>query len=118
MVDGLERHGYRFQSGITGAAWQFVPVLAPSPAVRHAAVEAARRNEIEVRTYYSVPLHRMPRFRSVPIAGHLRCTEYLAERMLSLPMANDLAPGDVDLIVASLSAATLREGIEQPATEQ
>jgi dTDP-4-amino-4,6-dideoxygalactose transaminase len=106
MLAGLERHGYRGQSGTDGAAWQFVPVLAPSPAVRTAALETARRNNIEVRSYFSVPLHAMPAFASVPSADGLRCTDDLAERALSLPMANDLSVSDVDAIVAALVAAT------------
>ena len=106
MFDGLERHGYQCQSGTEGAAWQFVPVLAPSSAVRTAALETARRNDIEVRSYFSVPLHRMPAFASVPSVDGLRRTDDLAERALSLPMANDLSISDMDAIVATLVAAT------------
>jgi dTDP-4-amino-4,6-dideoxygalactose transaminase len=105
MLDGLEPHGYERQAAAEGAAWQFVPVLAPSSAVRAAALESARRNDIEVRTYFSVPLHRMPAFASVPRAGGLRCTDDLAARALSLPMSNDLSSRDMDAIVASLAAA-------------
>jgi len=106
MLDGVEGHGYRCQSGTEGAAWQFVPVLAPSPAVRTSALDFARRNDIEVRSYFSVPLHRMPAFASVPNVDGLPCTDELAERALSLPMANDLSIGDMDAIVTSLVAAT------------
>lgn len=106
MLEGVERHGYEQQSGADGAAWQFVPVLAPSPAVRTAALDIARRNDIEVRSYFSVPLHKMPAFASVPNVSGLPRTDDLAERALSLPMANDLSTGDIDAIVASLVAAT------------
>jgi dTDP-4-amino-4,6-dideoxygalactose transaminase len=105
MLDRLEEQGYQRQSGSIGAAWQFVPVLAPSAAVRAAALEVTRRAEIEIRTYFAVPLHRMPAFAGMPIEGELRCTEDLAERALSLPMANDLPSSHVDAIVASLGAA-------------
>lgn len=105
MLDELHRHGYQRQAAAEGAAWQFVPVLAPSPAVRTAALEITRRNNIEVRTYFSVPLNRMKAFASVPVASDLRCTDDLAERVLSLPMANDLSRLDVEAIVASLAAA-------------
>ncbi len=105
MLEGLEAHGYQRQAAAEGAAWQFVPVLAPSPAVRAAALESARRHDIEVRTYFSVPLHRMPAFASVPSAGGLACTDDLAERALSLPMANDLSPRDTDAIVGALATA-------------
>ena len=45
------------------------------------------------------PSHRFPS------AGGLRCTDDLAERALSLPMANDLSPGDMEAIVDSLAPA-------------
>jgi dTDP-4-amino-4,6-dideoxygalactose transaminase len=106
IVEELSQHGYQGQSGAGGAAWQFVPVLAPTRAVRTAALKCAQSDEIEVRSYFSVPLHRMPAFASVPIAGGLRRTEDLAARALSLPMANDLGASDLDAIVASLVAAT------------
>jgi dTDP-4-amino-4,6-dideoxygalactose transaminase len=105
MIDGLEQAGYQLQAGIDGAVWQFVPVLAPTAAVRTAALEIARRDGIEVRSYFSVPLHRMRAFKSVPIADELRCTDDLARRVLSLPMANDLSRDDGDAIVACLLAS-------------
>jgi dTDP-4-amino-4,6-dideoxygalactose transaminase len=106
ILDGIERYGYQRQSGTEGAAWQFVPVLAPSADVRTAALDVARSNDVEVRSYFSVPLHRMSAFASVPCADELRCTDDLAERALSLPMANDLSISAVEAIVGSLVAAT------------
>jgi dTDP-4-amino-4,6-dideoxygalactose transaminase len=105
MLAALEPLGFERQRGADGAAWQFVSVLAPSIGIRAAALERGRRDGIEMRTYFSVPLHRMPAFASAPVAGDLRRTEELASRVLSLPMANDIGDGDVDAIVASLAAA-------------
>ena len=110
MLADLVPHGYDHQSGSDGAAWQFVPVLAPSEAVRAAALETARRNHIELRTYYSVPLHRMPAFAAMPVAGDLRRTEVLGARVLSLPMSDDLSDASREAIVESLVAAT-RAGV-------
>ena len=104
MLAALAGHGYQRQSGAAGAAWQFVPVLAPFAAARGAALDDTRRRGIEVRSYFSAPLHRMPAFASVPVAGTLRCTDDIAERALSLPMANDLGERDVDAIVDCLAA--------------
>ena len=87
-------------SAAGAAAWQFVPVLAPSPRVRAAALALAREREIELRAYFSVPLHRMPAYASAPVAGGLRRTEDLAARALSLPMANDQSAADRDAIVS------------------
>jgi dTDP-4-amino-4,6-dideoxygalactose transaminase len=105
ILGALKPHGYTWQSGTEAAAWQFVPVLAPSERVRDAALDLARERDIELRTYFSVPLHRMPAFASAPVAGDLRRTEDLAARALSLPMANDQSAGDRDAIVSCLVAA-------------
>jgi dTDP-4-amino-4,6-dideoxygalactose transaminase len=101
----LEPHGYTRQRGAERSPWQFVPVLAPSAEVRDAAIECAHQGEIEMRSYFSVPLHRMPAFESLEVAGDLHVTEELAARVLSLPMANDLSEGAADAIVACLIAA-------------
>jgi dTDP-4-amino-4,6-dideoxygalactose transaminase len=105
MLAALEPHGYQRQLGGHGAAWQFVPVLAPSAAVREAVLQQARDEDIEVRTYFSVPLHRMPAFAEMPSAGDLRHTEDLAARALSLPMANDLSSEHADAVVSCLASA-------------
>ena len=110
ILDGLAAHGYAWQAGTAGAAWQFVPVLAPSPRVRDAALALALERGIELRTYFSVPLHRMPAFASVPVAGSLRRTEDLAARALSLPMANDQSAAERDEIVSCLVAAVRGTG--------
>jgi dTDP-4-amino-4,6-dideoxygalactose transaminase len=105
MLCALEPLGFERQRGADGAAWQFVSVLAPSIGIRAAALERGRRQGIEMRTYFSVPLHRMSAFASAPVAGDLHRTDELASRVLSLPMANDISDGDVDAIVACLAAA-------------
>jgi dTDP-4-amino-4,6-dideoxygalactose transaminase len=105
MLAALEPHGYVRQAGADGAAWQFVAALAPSGAVRERALAVSRDAGIEVRSYFSTPLHRMPAFAGAPVAGDLRVTEDLAARMLSLPMANDLAAEDIDVIVDALASA-------------
>ncbi|MEO8687526.1 MAG: aminotransferase class I/II-fold pyridoxal phosphate-dependent enzyme [Solirubrobacteraceae bacterium] len=110
ILEAAAPDGYTGQSGTAGAAWQFVPVLAPSARVRDAALEHARGRGIELRTYFSVPLHRMPAYGSVPIAGGLARTEDLAARALSLPMANDQSAADREAIVACLAAAVRRAG--------
>ena len=105
MLAALEPLGFERQCGADGAAWQFVSVLAPSIGIREAALERGRREGVEMRTYFSVPLHHMPAFASAPLAGDLRRTEELASRVLSLPMANDISDADIDAIVACLAAA-------------
>lgn len=93
--------GFRPQQGCEHGTWQFVPVTAPSAAVRE--VLAAARDAIEVRTYYE-PLHAMPAFASSPRAASLDVTDDVSRRILSLPMAADLTDAEIETIVGSLVA--------------
>jgi hypothetical protein len=45
-------------------------------------LQRARTAEIELRAYFSVPLHRMPAFASSLVIGGLRHTQELAARVL------------------------------------
>jgi dTDP-4-amino-4,6-dideoxygalactose transaminase len=123
MLAALAEFGYRGQEGADGATFQFVPVLAPTTAVRDRAMRSAAAQEIELRSYFSVPLHRMPAFKSVASAAPLKDTEALAARVLSLPMANDLSEDAVEAIVRCLISAArfsrqgaVAEAVPRPAS--
>ncbi|HEX2160304.1 MAG TPA: DegT/DnrJ/EryC1/StrS family aminotransferase [Thermoleophilaceae bacterium] len=91
------------------SAWQFVPVAFADARARGEAQErcAAR---IETRVYYE-PLHHMPAYRELPHAsGGLSVTERLAQRLLCLPMANDLTSSEAVRI-----ATAIRGRAAQPA---
>jgi dTDP-4-amino-4,6-dideoxygalactose transaminase len=108
LLGALEPLGFTAQAGCRGGVWQFVSLAAPSPTVRTDALTKARSNGIELRSYFHRPLHTMPAFAGRAVAGRLSCTEDLAGRILSLPMANDLSDGDIDSIVSSLSSSLTR----------
>jgi dTDP-4-amino-4,6-dideoxygalactose transaminase len=91
--------GFAFQDGCDASTWQFVPVAVPGD--RESIIRAAR-DRIELRTYYE-PLHLMPAFREVPRVGSLDATSSLGERILSLPMANDLRADEIAAIVAAMA---------------
>ena len=79
-----------YQAGSSGSTWQAFQVMVPDETVRRRAVALAKTLRIEVRTYFDPPLHRHPAFARAPVAGDLAVTEQLAQRSLSLPMANRL----------------------------
>ena len=83
--------------------WQFVPVVAPSPAARREILETAG-SSVELRTYYD-PLHLMPAFVDCRRADDLAVTADLGERMLSLPMATDLTRDEIAAIAEAVRAA-------------
>jgi dTDP-4-amino-4,6-dideoxygalactose transaminase len=114
MLAELMPLGYTRQRGSERGVWQFVPVLAPSRAIRDLALELARRRGIELRSYFSVPLHCMPAFSGQPVAGHMRRTDDIASRVLSLPMANDLSEAAIESVVdclATAASATHHSGV-------
>ena len=99
MRAALEPHGFAFQPGSETGTWQFVPALAPTPAWRRAATAAAAADEIEFRAYFDPPLHGMDAFTGFPRVGSLEVTEALSERVISLPMANDLSAASVEGVI-------------------
>jgi dTDP-4-amino-4,6-dideoxygalactose transaminase len=101
----LEPLGFAFQAGGDRGTCQFVPVVAPDEATRSAAVRLAREDNVELRTYFDPPLHTMPAFADAARCGTLAVTESLARRALSLPMANDLTPDDLERVVLVLEDA-------------
>lgn len=94
---------FGFQAGSERSTWQFVPVATRDAEQRNALLTTAR-TLIELRTYYE-PLHLMPAFADVPVLGALEATEALGDRIISLPMANDLSSTDISTIVRAVSRA-------------
>jgi dTDP-4-amino-4,6-dideoxygalactose transaminase len=85
---------------------QFVPVLLPEGwADRRAAIlQLLAERGVEARTYHSPHLAEHPFFRETGVAGDLSVTQDVADRIVSLPLANDLCAEDVDYISEALGA--------------
>lgn len=67
---------------------------------------AAQR--VDGRDYYNPPLHRQPYFLEAPAsfaAVDLQTTDDLCERIISVPIHDDMAEGDIERIVHALTAA-------------
>ncbi|MGH9005757.1 MAG: DegT/DnrJ/EryC1/StrS family aminotransferase, partial [Acidimicrobiia bacterium] len=61
---------------------------------------------IATAVHYPIPLHRQPAFAGCPTAApDLEVSQWLAERVLSLPMHPYLAPEEQDRVVAALREA-------------
>jgi dTDP-4-amino-4,6-dideoxygalactose transaminase len=86
-----------WQVGCERSTWQFVPVAFLDPDRRAQAVASCDAG-VEVRTYYE-PLHKMAAFEHWPVVDRgLPMTRDLHERLLCLPMANDMDDRELDLI--------------------
>lgn len=98
LRDELEPAGVMFQAGSAGSTFQFVPVALPTAAARNMLLQQAHDARIEVRAYFDPPMHQLPAFASVPRACDLPVTESLSQRIVGLPMANDISAGSLERI--------------------
>lgn len=98
---GLTDEGFEFQSGCESSAWQFVPTLAATAAMRDEILGSAKAARVQLRTYHE-PLHLMAALERHERVGDLHVTRDLAARTLSVPLANDLSEDEISRIRAVL----------------
>ena len=98
ILDALADSGVTFQSGSDGSAFQFVPVAMPDASSRQRLLGMATDAGVEVRTYFDPPMHKLEAFTRVATAGSLENTESLSQRIVSLPMANDISMSSLERI--------------------
>jgi dTDP-4-amino-4,6-dideoxygalactose transaminase len=106
----LESAGFSFQPASERSTWQFIPTLAPSREARDAVLDHAESARVELRTYFAPPLHESPPFASSQRLNPLPVTKDFVQRILSLPLANDLTDGEVDRIIKSVLGAVAAPG--------
>jgi dTDP-4-amino-4,6-dideoxygalactose transaminase len=98
LREALADSGVTFQSGSAGSAFQFVPVAMPDNSSRQRLLGMATDAGVEVRTYFDPPMHKLQAFAHVATAGSLENTESLSQRIVSLPMANDISVSSLERI--------------------
>lgn len=101
----------RHQLGAEGSTWQVLQVLAPDADARARALQAAEHSGVEARACFDPPLHEHPAFAAYPTAGDLPNTRWLAERSLSLPMADSMTSDEhrrIDEAVRAGITSTIR----------
>jgi dTDP-4-amino-4,6-dideoxygalactose transaminase len=95
----LKPHGFSSQAGSELASNQFVAVLAPNRQVRAECLRLSRERGIECRAYYRDPLHTIAPLQNFATVDELAVTTDLAQRALSLPLANDMPDSDLDEVI-------------------
>ncbi|MCZ2819195.1 DegT/DnrJ/EryC1/StrS family aminotransferase [Modestobacter sp. VKM Ac-2977] len=98
LRDELESTGVAFQAGSAGSTFQFMPVALPTAAARDLLLQRAHDARIEVRAYFEPPMHKLPALASSRRAGALPVTESLSQRIIGLPMANDIGASSLERI--------------------
>jgi dTDP-4-amino-4,6-dideoxygalactose transaminase len=87
-----------FQSGSEGSAFQFVPVAMPDYSSRQRLLAMTADAGVEVRTYFDPPMHKLETFNRFATADSLENTVSLSQRIVSLPMANDISMSSLERI--------------------
>lgn len=89
LRQALEPRGFVFQADAETSAHQFLPMLCESSSRRDALIAAAEHRGVELRAYFSDPLHTMAAFRQTRVY-QLPVTEDLAARVVCLPVHNEM----------------------------
>ncbi len=105
MREPLEKAGFSFQSGTEQSRWQFVPTLAPTRTDRDAVLAHSASVGVELRTSSAPPLHESPAFAGAHRVDRLAVTDDFAEKILPLPLVNDLTDDELDRVVGCVLGA-------------
>jgi dTDP-4-amino-4,6-dideoxygalactose transaminase len=101
--EGLLERGWQLQKLSGSVAHQFMPACTPHGVSNRAAVDDLARSSIEIRTYFSPACHQQAQFATAP-AGPLPVTEALSDRIVSLPLWEDMGTERVRRVCEALRA--------------
>lgn len=99
---GLFDEGWRFHKTEGQIPYQFISILCPKRQSSADIVDQLRKSLIESRTYFCPACHQQPRFVHLPHSP-LPITEDVAQRILSLPLWEEMKPRDVARVVESIN---------------
>jgi dTDP-4-amino-4,6-dideoxygalactose transaminase len=91
-----------FPLAIEDSSVCFATMLLPSKNTRDRARTALQRRDVEARTYYSPPVHRQPHFAHAAQLGDLAITDSVVDRVLSVPVYQDMSLVHMQMIVDTL----------------
>ncbi len=102
---GLFDRGWQLQAHDGYCSHQFMAALVPTSVTNTTIMRLLEQSGIATRAYFSPPCHQQHQFAGYP-AMRLKTTEMLAQRVVALPMWNDMTADDVHLVVSAMSSAT------------
>lgn len=98
LLEELCPHGVARQEGNASSSFQFIPILMPDAASRERVLRQAADAGVEVKVYFAPPMHRVPAFKQFSTFGSLAVTEDLVQRIVCLPMSNNIEARELDLV--------------------
>lgn len=84
--------------------WKEMTILVPDDK-RDLIVQSLSNADIETRMYWSIPLHKVAAYQPISTHGYLENTEYLADRVISLPMHKMITEEDIEKICSIIKGA-------------
>lgn len=93
-------HVAHFPEGIERSSVCFASIVMPSRSDRDSRLEALSNGGVEARAYYAPPVHVQPHFAGLPRVSSLAVTESVVDRILSLPVHQDMAHEDVRRVIS------------------
>jgi dTDP-4-amino-4,6-dideoxygalactose transaminase len=103
---GLQDTGIRLPIGIEHSSVCFASLLYPNEAARDHAMEVLTASGIEIRKYYSPPIHRQPHFEGADRIGDLSRTDIVVDTILSVPVYTNMDDSIVRAVVAAIRAGS------------
>ncbi len=97
----LSEAGWATQVVKGDVPFQFMPLLCPPVVSNREVVDRLSLHGIECRTYFSPACHQQLQFSGCPHGG-LAVTEDLSRRILSLPLWEEMAAGDIDRVLMGI----------------
>ncbi len=98
----LPESGWRVQATAGTVNYQFFPILCPQSQKTEHYINKLLTSGIQARTYFSPPCHRQKMFQHYP-ATRLTVTEDISQRILSLPVWEDIKHHQIQRIVKCLA---------------
>lgn len=99
---GLLKRGWCLQRSKGRVPWQFLPLLAPGGIEPDSVMRHLAELGIETRAYFRPPCHAQPQF-STCATGSLAVTEWVAGRIVCLPLWDGMEETAVDRVVSGLA---------------
>lgn len=98
--------GWGFPDGIERSSVCFATIIAPDRSRRDTALSSLVAAGVEARAYYAPVVHRQPMFSDAPRAGTLAVTEAMADRVVSVPVHESMAPAAIGRVLDVLGTVT------------
>jgi len=101
----FSNRGVTFQPNAAASSLFCATICAESPAAKRSLMQSLNAHRVQTREYYNPPLHRHPYFlsnRESRMMGALSVTEDFCSRVISLPIHDRMADGDVDRVIRAV----------------